>query len=117
MALVPVGSDHSVAGIIHVQILRDGSSSDPQSAFTARINAPGVPPQMLPLNNNSSLDFPVHSGNVNGDVHVEVDDFRLLPGGAAPADATAIACKIVFKLKAIIFSITLGSVDVTAAVK
>jgi hypothetical protein len=94
MALVPVGSDHSVAGIIHVQIQRDDTSTDPQSAFFAQINAPGVPPQLLPLNNNSALDFPVHSGN-----------------------ATAIACKIVFKLKALIFTITLGSVDVTAALR
>ena len=117
MALVPTGSDHSVAGIIHVQIMRDPAATDPAAAFSAQINAPDVPQQTLPLNNASSLDFPIRSGQINGTVHVEVDDFTTLPGGAAAENVTAIACKIVFKLKAIIFSVTIGSIDITAALK
>ena len=117
MALVPTGSDHSVAGIIHVQIMRDPGVTDPSAAFFAQINAPDVPLQLLPLNNASSLDLPIHSGQVNGNVHVEVDDFTTLPAGAQAENVTAIACKVVFKLKAIIFSITIGSVPITAALK
>jgi hypothetical protein len=116
MALVPVGADHSVAGIIHVQILRDNATGDPQAAFFAQINAPNVGQQTLPLHNGASLDFPVHSGQMNGTIHVEVDDFRMLPQGASGAQATAIACLIVFKLQEF-FSITLGSVPVTASLK
>ena len=117
MAQVQVGPDHAVAGIIHVQILRDDTSTDPQTAFSAQINAPGPQQLTLPLNNGSALDFPVSSGNVQGQVHVEVDDFRTLPAGASAGSATAIACKIVFKLQAFIFHVVLGSVDVTAALK
>jgi hypothetical protein len=116
MALVPVGSDHSIAGIIHVQIVRDDAALDPQTAFTAQINAPNLGIQTLPLNNASTLNFPVKSGAMSGTIHVEVDDFRTLPAGAAPSAATAIACSIVFKLQEF-FSITLGSVPVTAALK
>jgi hypothetical protein len=47
---------------------------------------------------------------------VEVDDLRVLPAGAAGADATAIACRVVFKL--IEFSsFTIGSIPVTASLK
>jgi hypothetical protein len=116
MALVPVGSDHSVAGIIHVQILRDDAATNPQSAFTAQINAPGLGVQTLPLNNASSLAFPLKSGVMTGTVHVQVEDFRTLPQGAAAGAATAIACLIVFKLQEF-FSITLGSIPLTASLK
>jgi hypothetical protein len=116
MAQVPVGSDHSIAGIIHVQILRDDTQADPQQAFTAQINAPAVPQQTLPLANGSALDFPIHSGKFQGTIHVEVDDFSVLPAGAGAGAATAIACKIVFKLVEF-FSFTIGSIPVTASLK
>jgi hypothetical protein len=116
VALVQVGPDHAIAGIIHTQIMRDDTQTDPQSAFSANINAPGVPPKTLPLNNNSSIDIPVHSGAMQGTIHIEVDDFRVLPSGATAGNATAIACKIVFKLKEF-FTVTIGSLDVTASLK
>jgi hypothetical protein len=116
MALIQVGPDHAIAGVIHTQIMRDDTQTDPQHAFSANINAPGVPPQTLPLNNNSSINIPVHSGVMNGTIHVEVDDFQVLPSGATAGNATAISCKVVFKLVEF-FSITLGSVNVTASLK
>ena len=42
MALVSVGADHAIAGIIHVPIFRDDMATDPQKAFSAKINAPNV---------------------------------------------------------------------------
>ncbi|HEV3086896.1 MAG TPA: hypothetical protein VGX96_06685 [Candidatus Elarobacter sp.] len=116
MALVPVGTDHSVAGIIHVQILRDDTQTDPQQAFSAQIDAPGVPQQTLQLGNGQSLQFPVHSGKMTGTVRAEVDDFTVLPAGATAQTATAISCKIVFKLVEF-FTITIGSVNVSASLK
>jgi len=116
MAQNPVGSDHSIAGIIHVQIFRDDTQTDPQQAFSAQINAPQVPQQTLPLNNNASLDFPIHSGKFQGTIHVEVDDFTVLPHGAAAGQATAISCKIVFKLIEF-FKFTIGSIPLTASLK
>ncbi len=116
MALVPVGGDHSIAGIIHVQIFRDSAQSDPQQAFSAQINAPEVPQQTLRLGNGQSLQFPISSGKFNGTIRAEVDDFAVLPAGATAQRATAISCKIVFKLLEF-FTITIGSVNVTASLK
>ena len=112
MALIPV-SDHAIAGVIHVQVLRDDTATDPQSAFSATINAPGVS-QSLPLNNGSTLEFPISSGSLRGTIRVQVDNFTVLPAGATAGNATAISALIVFKLIEI-FSITIGSVPVTAA--
>ncbi|HEX3464376.1 MAG TPA: hypothetical protein VHS78_10050 [Candidatus Elarobacter sp.] len=116
MALVPDGPTHTVAGVIAVQIMRDDAQNDPAQAFSAQIDVPSVPQQTLPLHNGSSLSFPVHTGNINGTVRAEVDDFTLQPNGTSPADATGLTCKIVFKLQEI-FTITLGSVNVTASLK
>jgi hypothetical protein len=116
MAQVPVGSDHSIAGIIHVQILRDDTQTDPQQAFSAQINAPAVPQQTLPLNNAAVLDFPIHAGHFSGTIHVEVDNFTVLPHGADAATATAISCTIVFKLIEF-FRFTIGSIPLTASLK
>ncbi len=113
--MAQVVSDHAIAGIIHVQVLRDTAQTDPQQAFSATVNAPGVS-KSLPLNNNASLDFPLHSGTLNGTIHVEVDNFMVLPHGATAQNATAISCLIVFKLIEIVH-ITLGSIPVTAALK
>jgi hypothetical protein len=113
--MAQVVSDHTIAGIIHVQVVRDPTQSDPQTAFSAVVNAPGIT-KTLPLNDNSTLDFPIKSGTLNGTIHVEVDDFTVLPHGATAANATAISCSIVFKLIEIVH-ITLGSVPVTAALK
>jgi hypothetical protein len=112
----PVGPPHAIAGIIHAQILRDDTQTDPQQAFSAQINAPGVPQQTLPLNNASSIDFPISSGKFQGTIHVEVDDFRVLPAGATGTAATAIACTVVFKLIEF-FKFTIGSIPVTASLK
>jgi hypothetical protein len=114
MAQVPV-SDHTIGGIIHVQVLRDTTITDPQGAFSAAINAPGIS-KSLPLNNASSLDFPLHTGALNGTIHVEVDNFTVLPAGATAQTATAISCLIVFKLVEFVH-LTIGSVPVTAALK
>lgn len=116
MALVPDGPAHTIAGVITVQIVRDDAQNDPQQAFSAQINVPTVPPQTLPLRNGSAQSFPVHSGQFNGTISAGVEDFRLQPNGASPANATGLACKIVFKLHEF-FAITLGSVDVTASLK
>jgi len=113
MSATFVGPDHSIAGILHVQILRDDASTDPQSAFSAQINAPGFS-KVLPITNGSHLSFPVKSGAFNATVQAEVDDFRFLPAGATGQDATAISCKIVFALIEFI-ALKLGSIDVTAA--
>jgi hypothetical protein len=114
MALKPV-SDHAIAGVIHTQIQRDDAANGPQEAFFAQINAPGFS-KSLPLHNGSTVDFPINAGVLNGTVHVEVDDFNVLPHGADAAHATAISCLIVFKLVAIL-RVTLGSIPVTAAFK
>ena len=116
MALVQDGPQHTVAGVITVQVMRDDAQTDPQQTFSAQINVPSVPQQTLPLHNGSSLSFPVHSGQFNGTIKAEVNDFTLQPNGASPANATGLACKIVFKLQEF-FSITLGSVNVTASLK
>jgi hypothetical protein len=116
LALVPDGPPHTVAGVIMVQIMRDDAQTNSQQAFSAQIDVPSCPPQTLPLNNGSSISFPVHSGQFNGTVRAQVDDFTLEPNGASPADATGLACKIVFKLQEF-FSLTLGSVNVTASLK
>jgi hypothetical protein len=116
MALVLVGGDHSIAGVIHVQILRDSTQTDPQKAFSAQINAPEVPQQTLQLGNGQSLQFPISSGKFNGTIRAEVDDFTVLPAGASAQNATAISCKVVFKLLEF-FTITIGSVNVTASLK
>jgi hypothetical protein len=114
--VTPVGPPHAIAGIIHAQIFRDETQTDPQQAFSVQINAPGVPQQTLPLNNAAALDFPISSGTFHGTIHVEVDDFRLLPAGASGAAATAIACTVVFKLVEF-FTLTIGSIPVTASLK
>jgi hypothetical protein len=116
MALVPVGSDHSVAGIIHAQILRDDAQTDPQQAFFAQLNAPGVPQQTLPLNNDASIEFPVHAGHFPATIRAEVDNFTVLPAGAAAGQATAISCQVVFKLKEF-FTLTIGHINVTSSLK
>jgi hypothetical protein len=110
-----VVSDHMVANILHVQVVRDDAQGDPTQAFSAVINAPGLT-QVLPLRNGSALDFPVRAGNLNGTIHAEVDDFVLLPHGANAQDATAISCTIVFKLVEFI-RLTIGSIPVTAALR
>ena len=116
MALVPDGPPHTVAGVIIVQIMRDDAQTDAQQAFSAQIDVPSTPQQNLPLNNGSSVSFPVHSGPFNGTISAVVEDFTLQPDGTSPADATGLACKIVFKLQEF-FSLTLGSMDVTASLK
>lgn len=116
MALVPDGPQHTVAGVITVQIMRDDTQTDPQQAFSAQIDVPSVPQQTLPLRNGASQSFPVRTGPLNGTISAEVDDFELQPNGASPADATGLACKIVLKLQEF-FSLTLGSVNVTASLK
>jgi hypothetical protein len=116
LALVPDGPAHKVAGVILVQIMRDDAQTDPQQALSAQIDVPSVPPQTLPLRNGASQSFPVHSGQFNGTISATVVDFELEPKGASPANATGLACKIVFKLQEF-FSITLGSVNVTASLK
>jgi hypothetical protein len=114
MALRAV-SDHAIASVIHVQILRDDSDHEPSKAFTAQINAPGFS-KSLPLNNQSSVDFPIATGVLQGKIHVEVDDFNVLPHGATTNNATAITCNVVFKLINIV-RLTLGSIPVTAALR
>jgi hypothetical protein len=116
LALVPDGPPHTVAGVILVQIMREDAQTDAQQAFSAQIDVPSVPQQTLPLNNGASLSFPVHSGQFNGTVRAEVDDFTLMPNGASPAAATGLTCKIVFKLQEF-FSLTLGSVNVSCSLK
>jgi hypothetical protein len=116
MAALPVGPAHAIAGVIHAQIFRDPAQTDPGQAFSVQINAPNCPQQTLPLNNAASLDFPISSGKFQGTIHVQVDDFRLLPAGASGASATAIACTIVFQLVEF-FKFTIGSVPVTASLK
>jgi len=115
MSFAPIGTDHVVGGVIHVQILRDDAAQNVDTMFSAAINAPGIS-KTIPLNNASSLDFPISSGALHGTIHVQVENFMLLPGGATPANATAISCLIVFKLVEF-FSITLGSVPITASLK
>ena len=110
-----VVSDHTIANVIHVQILRDDAQSDPTKAFSAAINAPGIS-QTLPLSNGSSLDFPIRVGALNGSIHAEVDNFNLLPAGATAGKVTAISCLVVFKLIEFVH-FTIGSIPVTAAFK
>ena len=42
MARINVGPNHTIAGIIHTQIERDDTQSDPEKAFFAAVHAPGV---------------------------------------------------------------------------
>jgi len=118
VAKIQVGPDHVVADVIHVQILRDTSHANPQQAFSAKINAPGFS-QELQIENGASKTFQlpgvvIAGAPVSPTVHVEVDDFRLLPAGSNAANATAIACLLVFKLVEI-FRLTIGSIAVTAS--
>ena len=118
MAKIPFGPPHSVAGIIHTQVLREETATDLQSAFFVQIDAPGLS-DLIALANNQSREWalPVGVPGIPGHptARAEIDDFRLLPAGATPQSASAIACKLVFKLKEI-FSITIGSVDITASI-
>lgn len=118
MASTQVGQDHIIAGIIHVQILRDTSAADPSGAFSAQITGPGFS-ETLPIANGQSKEYSlagVHIGGLpaNPTIRVEVDNFRLVPPGATSADASALAFLLVFKLVEI-FQITIGSVPVSAA--
>jgi hypothetical protein len=113
VAKTNVGSPHSVAGIIHVQVVRETTATNPQEAFFAQVDAPGLS-DLIPLNNNEVKEWTLPVGNVTA--RAEVDDFRLLPGGSTPANATAVACKLVFRLKEI-FLVTIGSLDITASLK
>jgi hypothetical protein len=115
MSFVPIGTDHVIGGVIHVQILREDTAQTVDAMFSAAINAPGIT-KTIPLNNAASLDFPISSGALHGTIHVQVENFMLLPGGATSSNATAISCLLVFKLVEF-FSITLGSVPITASLK
>ena len=118
--MTQIGPDHVIGGVIHVQILRDPSKTDPQQAFSAQINAPGFS-QTLQVSNGASKTFQIPGVSIGGipaspTVLVEVDDFRLLPAGATGQNATAIAFNLVFKLVEI-FRLTIGSIPVTASLQ
>ena len=117
-ALTPVGPPHVIGGVIHTQILEDPSQTDPNKRFWARINVPGLSHDMQ-LGDAQSLDIklPVSvAGFAKPTLHVEVDDFRLLPAGSSEANATAIALLLVFRIVEI-FKLTVGSIPVTASLK
>ncbi|MGZ3503230.1 MAG: hypothetical protein ACXWNJ_04135 [Vulcanimicrobiaceae bacterium] len=120
MSTNQIGPDHVVADVIHVQIQRDPAASDAQKAFFAKINAPGFS-QTLPIANGASKDYQLAGVQIGGapvspTVHVEVDNFRLLPAGSTAKNATAIAFLLVFRLEEI-FKLTIGSIPVTASLK
>ena len=115
---VQVGPDHVVAGIIHVQIMKESNPVDPLEPFVAQINAPGFS-KTVSIADGSSEEFKlpgivIVGAPVSPTVRIEVDGFRYLPGGATAKNATAISFTIVFKLVEI-FMITIGSIPVTAA--
>jgi hypothetical protein len=114
-----VGPDHVIGGVIHVQIFRDPTISDPQKAFSAQINAPGFS-DTFNISNGASQKFsvPVSIPGVPGSptVSVQVDDFRLLPAGSTAQNATALAFLLVFKIVEF-FQITIGSIAVTSGLK
>ena len=120
MANNAVGPGHVIAGLLHVQIMRDDTIADAGSAFSAQITGPGFS-ETLPLGNGQSKDFTltgVHIGGMpaNPTIHVEVDNFRLVPPGSNAANASALDCLLVFKLVEI-FRITIGSIPVTASLR
>lgn len=115
---VQVGPDHVVAGIIHVIILKESNPPNALEPFVAQINAPGFS-NTINITDGNSKEFTlpgviIAGAPVNPTVRIEIDGFRYLPGGASPANATAISFQIVFKLIEI-FRITIGSIPVTAA--
>lgn len=107
--------DEALLGV-HIQIQQDTGQSDPQKAFQAVLNVPGTGLETLPINNQSSVSFPLHFGAINGQVEADVADFCLV-GGATPDEATGVTFKIVFKVDVLFGKLTVGSVDVTAALK
>jgi len=115
--LSKVGSDHVIGGVLHVQIQRDSTQTDPQKAFTAQINGPGFSHTFQIANNASEkIQLPVKIGALAGNLLVEVQNFTLLPAGATPTAATALTFLLVFKIIEI-FRITVGSIPVSAALK
>lgn len=116
--LTPVGPAHVIGGVIHVQLVEDKSQSDPSHRFSAEINVPGWS-KTLAIADGQALNekIPVNVANfADPTLHVEVDDFRLLPAGTSKANATGIAFLLVFKIVEI-FKITIGSIPVTASLK
>ncbi|TAM65596.1 MAG: hypothetical protein EPN48_18390 [Microbacteriaceae bacterium] len=112
-----VVSDHVIAGLLHVQVLRDESQPDPQASFTVQIIGPGFK-RTFPISNNTVEDFKlsgVHVGGIPTDptIRLQVENFALVPPGST---ATAIGFLLVFKLVEI-FQITLGSVPVSCALR
>lgn len=115
-----VGPDHIVAELLHVKILRDVSNNDPQSAFSAQIVGPGID-TTIQIGNGVTKDLQLSGVQISGipanpTIRMEVDNFRLVPPGATPQNASALAFLLVFKLIEI-FKITIGSVPVTAALR
>lgn len=116
MPTTEIVSNHVIGGVIHVSILQDTSQPDPSKAFSAEIHAPGTS-RTFAISDGASEDVTLTGVHIGGaaspTIHVEVDDFGLLPAGAAPQQATALHFLLVFKLVEI-FRITLGSIPVTA---
>lgn len=114
-----VGPDHVIGDVIHVQIFRDPSVTDPNQAFSAQINAPGFSKVMNIANGvTQTFSIPVSMAGLpaNPTISVDVDNFRLLPAGSNAQTATALAFLLVFKVVEI-FHITIGSIPVTASLK
>lgn len=111
--LNPVGPPHNIGGVFHTQIMRDPATSDPTKAFYAQIDGPVGFQQQLLINNGVSKDYPIAGVPGAATLHVEIDNYTLLPAGSSPNDAKGISFLVVFKLREI-FLITVGSVPVTA---
>jgi hypothetical protein len=112
-----VGSDHVIGGVLHVQIQRDSTQTDPEKAFSAVINGPGFSHTFQIANNASEkIQLPVKIGALAGNLLVEVHNFTLLPANASADTATALSFLLVFKIVEI-FKITVGSIPVSAALK
>jgi len=117
MALTPIGPPHNIGNVFHTQILQDKSVNDATKAFFAEVTGPNGLQKQVPLNNSTSMDIPI--SGIPGfplapNLHVEVDNFMLLPAGSTPTTAHSLSCLVVFKVKEL-FSLTIGSVPVSAS--
>jgi hypothetical protein len=108
---VKIGPPHVLADAIQTQVYRNEQEHDPQKAFSLEIDAPGLR-KTVPINNGAALEIPIHPVTV----HLEIDDFRLVPPNATVQNATAIAFRIVAKAEAFV-PLTIATVDVTASLK
>lgn len=116
MAWQQIGPDHNIGGVIHTQIFRDDQATDPAKAFKAKINGPNFSEDFA-IANGASVDYPLPVAGGHS-VHVEVDNYNLLPGGSTPQNATALSFLLVFRVRiGGIINITVGSVPVTASLK